>query len=456
MAACNPHRGNSTFAQASLGPDENWLNSSYYVRQLHPSLKFLMWDYGALSECQELEYIRCKMAIIDKNGKAGALAQQSEIISESQIKMREYAKECLGDPDLAKCCVSQRDIQRVFTLYEWLMDVYKKHKPCGEETDYSNRALLLSVGVVYYLRLSAKYRKRFAEHLKINHRAFLSVFEKDLKWFINKFSIPSGVAKTEALKENLFTIMICTMTKTPVIILGEPGSSKTLSFSLAVSNLRGAQSKNTFFRQKNFPALDPQYYQGSRRTTADEIDAVVQHALIRQRNHECSNFRINCVVFLDEAGLPPQRHEALKVLHPHLDSAEVSFVLVSNHVLDAAKTNRAISVVRPKPEDLDILARGCFGLNENETIKVENRSDVDMVVSLRFGYRDLFHRDEFKSFFGLRDFIHLVHYLRRRHGGMLTPQIILQALERNFNGTDHFDSVKNLFLTQVIPNIVFF
>jgi len=35
------------------------------------------------------------------------------------------------------------------------------------------------------------------------------------------------------------------------------------------------------------------------------------------------------------------------VLHYHLDQKEVAFVGITNHVLDAAKTNRAVSLFRP-------------------------------------------------------------------------------------------------------------
>ena len=59
VAACNPHRGNS------LVSHENWLRGSYYVRPLHPTLKLLMWDYGALDAHQERDYINAKMEMIN-------------------------------------------------------------------------------------------------------------------------------------------------------------------------------------------------------------------------------------------------------------------------------------------------------------------------------------------------------------------------------------------------------
>ena len=55
---------------------------------------------------------------------------------------------------------------------------------------------------------------------------------------------------------------------------------------------------------------------------------------------------------MDEAGLPEDSHESLKALHYFLDSPKVAFVAITNRVLDAAKTNRAISLFRPDPDEV--------------------------------------------------------------------------------------------------------
>ncbi len=60
MAACNPHRGNS------VASHKQWLRGTYYVRPLHPTLKLLTWDYGALDTHQERAYILAKMEILEK------------------------------------------------------------------------------------------------------------------------------------------------------------------------------------------------------------------------------------------------------------------------------------------------------------------------------------------------------------------------------------------------------
>ena len=71
IAACNPHRGNSMASlgiQGGLEKDkEEWMRGTYYVRKLHPTLRFLMWDYGSLDEHQEKEYINAKMRMLNKD-----------------------------------------------------------------------------------------------------------------------------------------------------------------------------------------------------------------------------------------------------------------------------------------------------------------------------------------------------------------------------------------------------
>ena len=63
VAACNPNRGNSL---SSHSQKETWIRGAYYVRQLHPTFCYLMWDYGSLDEHQERDYINAKMKILNQ------------------------------------------------------------------------------------------------------------------------------------------------------------------------------------------------------------------------------------------------------------------------------------------------------------------------------------------------------------------------------------------------------
>ena len=60
VASYDPHCGKS------LTSHKMWVPGTYYVRSLHSTLKFLMWDYGSLDEHQERDYINAKRKMIDK------------------------------------------------------------------------------------------------------------------------------------------------------------------------------------------------------------------------------------------------------------------------------------------------------------------------------------------------------------------------------------------------------
>ena len=57
----------------------------------------------------------------------------------------------------------------------------------------------------------------------------------------------------------------------------------------------------------------------------------------------------------------------------------------------------------------------------------------------------------FEKFFGLRDFIHFINYIRRERKVEITPQLVLRSLERNFNGTTTkgFEQICSVFLEKV-------
>jgi len=79
VAACNPHRGNSLdvhgYREDLEVPVQNkhqdgskvevWFRGSYCVQKLHPTLKFLMWNYGSLNDEQEADYIKEKMKMVN-------------------------------------------------------------------------------------------------------------------------------------------------------------------------------------------------------------------------------------------------------------------------------------------------------------------------------------------------------------------------------------------------------
>jgi hemicentin len=146
--------------------------------------------------------------------------------------------------------------------------------------------------------------------------------------------------------------------------------------------------------------------------------------------------------------------------------SDIGFVAITNHVLDAAKSNRCVCLLRSEPDadELRAIASGCLfddnllssrslirGLPKQIDVTVE-----DLVDGLCSAYAELLNdQGEFAWFetrYGLRDFIHTVKLLKRMAVASQSPEVTLamvcNVLERNFNGvkTEHFLSVVRKFI----------
>ena len=130
-----------------------------------------------------------------------------------------------------------------------------------------------------------------------------------------------------------------------------------------------------------------------------------------------------------KAGLPEDEKESLKVLHYYLEDQlnspnRVGFVAVSNHVLDAAKTNRCLMLLREEPDEneLQSIASGILfdanfdGKYTTRQIDIDGDTSCEPAVfaeSLCRSYMHMLHDVSwFELFFGLRDFIGFLKALR--------------------------------------------
>ena len=146
----------------------------------------------------------------------------------------------------ASSVVSLRDIQRVFTLFNWFCELLqlrvgrrrgeagaassgfaeliftKEGEPANEQR---RRAMLLTIGVVYYLRLSPQYRAQFHNEL---HRVSATEAASDLQLnpvldecmttLLDHTDLEVGIAKTQGLKENVFMTVVCTFARIPLTV----------------------------------------------------------------------------------------------------------------------------------------------------------------------------------------------------------------------------------------------
>ena len=450
-----------------------------------------MWDFGSLKENEERDYILSKFKLLDNQLTELECETLIEKISLSQHLLRQFTKDYLIDANVAEkdataasfSSVSQRDIQRVLKLYIWLKSSFQLLEKYGysvisEARSVSNnwqlsvRALFVSLALVYYFRLNAKYRKEYATRLdaqpflvtqvtegcdKGTHNfegirvTFTKALKDELDWLMENIDRPIGVADTQALRENLYAIIVCCMTRIPLIIIGPPGCSKTLSFKIALANLQGEVSPKKVFRHKIMKSLDPHIYQCSKHSTTEDIKTLFKKAKSRQEQIDNSGHGAVSVVLMDEAGLPEENLQVLKVLHFHLDNPEVSFVALTNTILDAAKSNRAVCLfqVNASNDDLQQLASTLMGYKDVKYVPENIKEQLQCITSI---YSKEMASHNFSSLFGLRDLMHFFSYMRKnmlRDHNYISAKLLLKSLQRNFLGAEDFKRLAGKFLSEV-------
>jgi hypothetical protein len=285
VAACNPPRSQlqSTTRERDLGRD--WASGHYQVAKLPASMNKLKWSFGSLTHSQEKEFIYRRIEALHSAMPPFLKASLTEVISYSHEIMRNFAErnilaslqrtrvEETEDIDIEKeACersrsvVSLRDIQRVFALFEYFFhDTVEDSKEMEwSQAEQQRRAMLLAVATVYYLRLDNCSRDEFLVTLKslpteagqrigllvstdrqvamamcvcnflksrVLHFLSICLLRQDtlthaMDTVIKGSDVPAGIAVTRGLKENVFVTLVCSLSQTPLMIVGPPGSSK--------------------------------------------------------------------------------------------------------------------------------------------------------------------------------------------------------------------------------------
>jgi hypothetical protein len=521
--------------------------SGYQVQEIPPSMREVVWEYGAQSTEQEKDYITAKLQILMSQESEAAeadgeppisFAKYADIFMEYIHGAQRFVRAWFGEGS-----VSVRDLERSFALLTFFVRHHKERQKAEQaaaneqslgmfflaghtssaprrEEHLVTRCLLLSIGVTYYLRLPTEYicsgegdehrkeelqdlnpelqwqahngqpvnlreqfEKMINDKVEVSADAFQEynldacallyqedkvpwkrlgpVLDDEMVMYLDNAELPSGIACNQALKENFFCTVVCIENRIPLIIIGPPGCSKTLSFKIAAETMRGDKSPNKFFSTFADIHGDVFIYQCSEHSTSNEIKTVFDRAIERQNRHEQQGMASRrCVVFLDEVGLPKDDTESLKIIHYYLDARDVASVLITNRPLDAAKSNRAVNLYRPEPttEDLRELAKGClFGklanANEGEELYGPHLDKVDAFCDAYHELTEESNREAanggkkgvFARRFQLRDFYHFIRFFSRHASAPgpdaivaeIQPLRVLQSLERNFNGVSN-------------------
>ena len=224
-----------------------------------------------------------------------------------------------------------------------------------------------------------------------------------------------GIALNRALRENLFTCFTCIINNVPLIIVGKPGTGKSLSFQILYNSMQGKYSENNLFKDKG--KLYRFYYQGSETSTAEGIKQVFDKALAtkNEKKEEDDDNKIIPLVFFDEMGLAERSsNNPLKVIHFLLEKDakdSVPFLGISNWKLDAAKINRALGLTITD-YDIQDLEETAISIAEALDEELAHKYGDFFNTLARTYYKYLQYNQEKRSdnkyFHGNRDFYNLI------------------------------------------------
>ena len=475
IGACNPYRlltkkmRESGLIYYNMKEDNKLNNLVYTVNPLPHSLLNFVFDFGSLQNDDEEKYIRNTIIeIISQfdskklinNIKEDDLSKMKIVIIETIVICHNFIRDKYDESS-----VSMREIRRFGIFFEFFMRYFEK-------IDCSKKKMLYSLNITlylcYYLRINDKnYRYQLAFKLNsfFDNNNFLKIPEFEIKKITNQMHIEKnrGIALNRALRENLFTIFICIINKIPLIIVGKPGTSKSLSFQILYNSMKGQYSESKLFKDKG--KLYRYYYQGSETSTAEGINQVFEKAKKAQEKNRNNN--IITLVFFDEMGLAERsNNNPLKVMHYLLEKDiqnSVPFLGISNWKLDASKINRTLSLTITD-YDIEDLEETAISIAEALNSELSNQYK-DFFETLAKTYNEYIiwnqeNNKENKDFHGNRDFYNLIKNAMRelikmkksfknkldKHQKIILTRIGITSLERNFGGLrDSCKKIKEIF-----------
>ncbi|CAJ1060881.1 E3 ubiquitin-protein ligase rnf213-alpha-like isoform X2 [Xyrichtys novacula] len=479
VAACNPYRKHTDkmidrLEASGLGyrvraeETEDRLGSIpirqlvYRVHALPPSMIPLVWDFGQLNDSTEQVYIE---QMVQRETKANLIEERgvptiTNVLSLSQKFMRERKDEC--------SFVSLRDVERCMQVFVWF---YKEHptfaKELKEFVQKQNQrtqnkisfppaddrviwSLLMATGVCYQACLENKkpYLQTVSKGLPHGYNTGRILKEIQLMQDLLLSGVPVGrtIAKNEALKENVFMMVICVELRIPLFIVGKPGSSKSLSKTLVADAMQGQTSHSELY--KRLKQIHLVSFQCSPHSSPEGIINTFKQCARFQENKKLDEYI--SVVVLDEIGLAEDSCKMpLKTLHPLLEEGcvddepqphkRVGFIGISNWALDPAKMNRGIFVSRGDPDQEELIktAKGICASNKNILSKID-------VLFQPFARAYMTICKEGRGFFGLRDFysfIKKIFSFAKDRNEKPTADEITEAVLRNFSGKDNVDVI---------------
>ena len=500
IAACNPYRPllkKRKMDSVLVHKKATTNNLVYTVNPLPHSLLNFVFNFGSLKAEDEKQYIKSmiKQSTISlfKNYKNNNDERiNCDLLIDMQIECISFSQNFVKENNDVSV-VSLREVNRFILFFKFFVNFIEKRNKedetfvderfniLGEEISsfYQNKpdififesAINLSLFICYYLRLPDKdTRKEFVEKIDRQNKYFNGDFLKipslEMDYVINSFKVPIGIAKNQALKENLFSSLYCIINKIPLIICGKPGRSKTLCIQILENSMKGKEGSKSFLC-KSFPELIIKKIQGSLNTKAKDIEEVFENA--REMQKDESNKGKLCLVLMDEMGLAELSiNNPLKVIHFELENEKekIPFIGITNWALDASKMNRVIYIIVQEPDehDLIITAEEIVKSYENNKENYYEKYGTFFKYLSKAYYKFIEDRkiknSENKYFHGTRDFYSLIknvisdiiknqNLLKGNNEDEILYKICMKNIERNFGGLENSINEFKLYFNEL-------
>ncbi|MDR3548972.1 MAG: AAA family ATPase [Candidatus Pacebacteria bacterium] len=449
FAACNPYKKstlNNVFDQVAGISKGRFMTSSnkrlvYKVYQLPKTILEYVWDFGPLKPSDEEAYIR---AIISRDKSTKGADKLAKMLLVAHQFFREVDKQHV---------ISLRDISRFLYLLRWFRNEGKKK---------DDRAAELAFLFCYYYRISSEDSRRDLLARVSNCRygdstgkRFLDAINEEAGCYTKDIELDRDIVWNNSLKECLFVMIVCVLTKTPLLAVGKPGCSKSLSLKILEEHFKGKRSRIPFFQK--YPEVVLYTLQGSLQCDSTDVERIFAKA-----KKEAADPSLLPVVVIEEIGLCElSPRNPLKVLHKMLELENieltptgVGFIGLSNWRLDAAKMNRALYLSRlpPSTAELEQTAKEIY-----DKFTAGKGPDEPLMRTLAQAYamyQEQFGLELTSDVFGLRDFYALVKQVSCGLKGCTDVQkkyeVVKASIKRNFSkvpskSEKKFDSLWKIF-----------
>ncbi|XP_041354642.1 E3 ubiquitin-protein ligase rnf213-alpha-like [Gigantopelta aegis] len=299
VAACNPYRKHSDeliqrLEKAGLGYHVDAEKTTdklgrvpmrrlvYRVQPLPQSMLPLVWDFGQLNTTVEELYIRQMVNHYVNSGILPQVLKLVDVISSVLIQSQSFMRKQKDEASF----VSLRDVERVLKVMSWFYEQSQDNRTlfnimehekiqqdeeseifydvseeveeiCERWPDDLTKSLILALGVCY--RASLRSRNDYDSHvtqffqnpcsLPGGVKQFVDVITRCQDVFLENVQLEENIARNQALKENLFMMIICIELRIPLFLVGKPGSSKSLAKTIVSDAMQGNVAREELFKQ---------------------------------------------------------------------------------------------------------------------------------------------------------------------------------------------------------------